>query len=451
MGIRKKLGKSVNSVRKALSDSTIAHNPMGRSFTFSKAEGTFSDYEDAYLNDEIVRQSINLLAYFGTQKGFTVKLKSVKDDVNTKNHQDVREKTEKILDKLKLDEKLLMAEINRKIYGRAAFEIVYDNKGFPDRLIPLPSKKVKPVLNDNWELKGYRYTGQKNVELVPDDHEIDYPPKKILYIPNDPLDAHKEGNSAIAPVMKTLETKDKLRDDMKKAAERLWAPVNVFQMNFDEYEEELSDDEKEEEMENFVNMLEAGEQIVTNESIDVTTTKLNPNLEAFVNVLEKLDQEILGNFGIPKALMARGKTTNRATLEYALKAMYEGPIASIQRAQKTELERQLYDRIVENMNRSDKVKVVHEWNPVSLIDFMNMAEPLSTLKESGIVDTPKAWEVMGWDTDEIESTSYGSKVDYKVETNVADIKNEQMSDEDELVKKVQEEMLKQKRENDEEE
>jgi hypothetical protein len=97
---------------------------------------------------------------------------------------------------------------------------------------------------------------------------------------------------------------------------------------------------------------------------------LKPDLNAIIKAIEKVDEEIIGNWGIPKMLLGREKTTMRASLEAALTALYEGPIGFEQLYFRRALEKQWYDLIVRKMGYDPFVyRVKHQWTNAAPIDY----------------------------------------------------------------------------------
>jgi len=96
----------------------------------------------------------------------------------------------------------------------------------------------------------------------------------------------------------------------------------------------------------------------------------------------------------------------------------QGPISSVQRYLKREVERQWYDRwaLKALTDEGEKVtdggdppvRVKHRWNPVRASDVYEMAKAVAVLWGGGngpIGDNPaKAWDMMGWDPGELEES-----------------------------------------------
>jgi len=136
--------------------------------------------------------------------------------------------------------------------------------------------------------------------------------------------------------------------------------------------------------------------IVTNLNVDGKVYDMKPDLNGLVRAEEKVDEEIMGNWQMPKALLSREKTMTKATLEFSLHALYAGPVAGVQRFYKRELERQWYDVIVTKMGHDPNVyKVKHEWNPMVLADA-SLIRALSDAVKNEVMTKEEMYSILGW-------------------------------------------------------
>ncbi|GAG52062.1 unnamed protein product, partial [marine sediment metagenome] len=146
--------------------------------------------------------------------------------------------------------------------------------------------------------------------------------------------------------------------------------------------------------------------IIVNRAVEHTVIKYNPDLNNLIRAIDKQDEEIIGNFGIPKALLSREKTMARATLEFSLRAFYESTIASEQAYLKRELENQWYDPIVESLGYQDKIRIRHEWRPI-FDPQSDLIVALTRAVEAGIVNVDEFWRRLGWELDRVPGSSVG--------------------------------------------
>lgn len=397
MGVRERLSDSFSQLKDSIINSDTRNLIWGSTYNRDYSYDDFEFFKSAYLGDDVVNQSINIRSNFATQTGFEVEIDSFDDDVDEEDFEHVKDRANEVIERLRLEHKLGIGQKKRDIYGRAAFEIVEDEDGFPAQLIELKSRHIEPIQDDNFRIIGYEYD-PPNTEDSGKDYPIEFEKDEILYFTYNALESDKKGNSSIEPIQDVIKTKQKIRDNLVKASERMWLPVVIHQLDVSE----MPEDEGMKQLKEFADSIEPGENMVTNQSIDTETVTMDPNLQDFVQVREMFDQAILGNYGMPKALASRSKTTNRATLETAMKAMTEGQINAVRTYLGKEVEEQIYDKITKQMGVHDQVRLKHNWKPISKLDFMNIAKPVANLVDKNIIGKEKAWELMEWDTSDID-------------------------------------------------
>jgi len=347
------------------------------------SSSTLSDYLKYYKTISLVRQCVNLRASFATSRGFFTEVE-VLDDSDPEEFLDVKKKVDEVNRKVNLDEVVYIAEIKREIFGFAGFEIVKAKKE-PVKLNPLQSALLEPVLDENWNLDSYIYNNDEENPLKPDD---------IFFVGNDRLEGDPRGLSMIQPIVSAIKQKMELDEDVLAAAMRMWAPFVIAQVDTSM----MTEAEEEAKLNEIKDAIEPGVSLVTNKSIEFQVVHMTPDLQSLMLTRQNVDEEILGNFGIPKPLMGRERSLNRASLEYSLKALREGAILRIQRTLKREIERQLYAPIVAQMGLSDRVRIKHTWKPVSIQDFIDIAAPINELYKNKIIDRRIAYDLLDLDT-----------------------------------------------------
>jgi len=344
-------------------------------------EYSLSDYRAAFEKDDLAQYCITLLAQFSTLKGFETKIKTL-DGSDPQDHKDIKAKIDRMNQKVNLDQILYLGQIKRYIYGFAGFEILWDDEGY-SKLIPLKSEFLSPKITKDYKLEGFKYY---NTETL-------LPPHRVFFLTTDDLDYDGRGLSKMKPIMRSLETRYDIREDLRQTAKRIWAPTGIFQIDTSG----MTEEEEAEFLNNFSQSVKPGQSIITNQSIQADIVRLTPDLSAFVNVLSKIEEEIIGNFGIPKALVSREKSLTKATLEFALRALYEGPIKGIQQYLRREVESQLYQRVIDELDMTDQIRVLHKWKPISMLDYASLAEPIATLVKNSVIDVPTAWNILDLD------------------------------------------------------
>lgn len=279
----------------------LKRKPKATTSTFGSTYSSdykLSDFRKAYRQDELVQYCITLLAQFSTQKGFETKIQPLGDQ-DPQDYTDVKCTIDKMNKDINLDYNLYLGQIKRYIYGFTGFEILTDDNGIPTRLIPLESEKLKPDINENFDWVGFEYTSA----------ESDYKREELFYLTTEDLDYNGIGMSKIEPVMHPLNVRYDIREDLKQASKRLWAPMGIFQVDTSAMDE----DEEEKYLKKFKEQLKPGQSVITNKQIESKVVEMTPDLSAFVNALNKTEEEILGNFGIPKALVSKEKCAPGST------------------------------------------------------------------------------------------------------------------------------------------
>jgi len=322
------------------------------------------DEMDAYKKVGLVRTCINVRSYYTRRDGYEVKvepydaeLKSFIDDMNFK---------------VNLGRTSDVSLTKRQIFGRCGWEIVWGEvvvdgqtvRGI-DSLLQLKSKAIKPKFDDNepQKLLYYDYAEATNGRLDP---------RQALYFELDSLDRDKVGISGVDSVKDSVNARVNLNRDLLESSKRLWAPFGMFKMNTEQW---LDPAVKKTKMEEFARSIIPGRTIVYNTAIeDSKVVDLQPNLINLIRSLEKVDEDIMGFWMIPKEILARGKTVNKATLTDAMEALYVGPVNADQSYMKEELEKQWYPKLVAiwkqaHPDKANKVyKVQHIWKTQRFLD-----------------------------------------------------------------------------------
>ena len=365
-------------------------------------EGMPEDYR-WFRQDELVRKCIVTNTYFATMTaGFEAILEATGEDIDIEDYAFVKEGIDTVNKRVNLDLALFVAQVKRSIYGKVGFEIVLDDDDTPAWLLSLQSSKLKPNVNENWELEGYRYEGRDGF----------YSPEEILYFVNLPLEADREGLSDVEPIRDVCKARhDLLRENFPEIVRTIWAPYTILQADTSG----LSKEEADKAITDLAAVARVGKSIAVNESVTPTVVDMTPDIKGLCELLDRLEQAIMGNFGTPRFLLGK-PIENRATAYAELEAYVQGPITHIQRYFKREIEAQWYDRwtkkILEDEGKAvpegefPPVLVKHRWNPVRVSDVYEMAKAVAILHGRGqgpIGDRlEKAWEMMGWDPSELE-------------------------------------------------
>jgi len=314
----------------------------------------------------------------------------------------VKEGIDKYNKRVNMDLALFVAQVKRSIYGKAGFEVVLNEDETPARLISLQSDKLKPNVSEDWELTGFQYQGRDGF----------YQPEEVLYFVNLQLEADWEGVSDIEPVRDVCQARHELlRENFPEIVRTIWAPYVILKANTSG----LSKEEADKAINELAAVARSGKSISVNESVEATVVDLTPDIKGLCELLDKLEQAIIGNFGTPRFLLGR-PIENRATAYAEFEAYIEGPITHIQRFFKREVESQWYDRWTRKiLELEDKaitegeqppVLVKHQWSKIRTVDLIEWAKAVAVLWSRG--DGPlggrheKVWKLMDWDLSELE-------------------------------------------------
>jgi len=321
------------------------------------------DEMDAYKKVGLVRTCINVRSYYVRRNGFNAvvspenpSLQKFIDDMNWK---------------VNLGRIVEISLIKRQIFGRCGWEIVWETTTYEngekiisiDSLLPLRSKGIIPdVDNETNEVESYTYPESKEGELKP---------QQVLYFTLDDMERDHLGLSGIISIKDSVNTKVNLNRDLLESSKRLWAPIGMFKMNTEQF---LDPNVKIQKMKEFAASLQPGRSIVYNTAIeDSKIVDLRPDIQGLIRSLEKVDEDIMGFWMVPKAILAREKTITKATLADAMEALYSGPVKADQDYMKEELERQWYPKLVaiwreSHPNDNTEYHVTHEWKEITFVD-----------------------------------------------------------------------------------
>lgn len=355
---------------------------------FTQGDGTWTEdlnnNIDAYRKVALVRSCINLLAHFSTQKGFRTIVEPHNDGVK-KYIDDVNAR-------VNLDNVIYLSIIRREIDGRAGHEIVTDGNKNVTSLLMLIGSRLAPVIDPKtFEIEKFKYAGADGGE---------YNVEELLYFTLNAITNRQLGLSAIEAIRTVLKLKRNLEKDLLEASKRLWAPFGMFKIDTSMIVDPVK---KTEAITSFKNTIKPGQSIVHNQGVEGKVYDMKPDINGLVRAIEKADEEIMGNWGIPKALLAREKTLTKSTLEFSLKALWMGPVAGIQRYYRRELEKQWYPRILEMKNPAwaKTYKVKHIFNPIAVFD-PQLILSLARAAAEGLIEVEDFYSILGWEPDQVE-------------------------------------------------
>lgn len=345
-----------------------------------------NSYWAEYRRDSLVRQCINVLAYFTVHAGYRINVRGGNSRESGKFNRYLNQLDQRI----NIEDAIYIGLIGKRVWGRFGFEIVRDGQGEVVQLLPLwPPEKLLPKFNKNFVLEGFEF--QQESSATP----IMYKPEEILYFVDSSIKNDMRGLSSIEPIMTACEIKRKLYNDLEEASKRLWAPIGIFQMDTSGCD---SDEEADQALEDFESKIEPGKPVVTNSTVEGTFFNAMPDIDRIGRAIEKVDEEIMGNFGIPKALVAREKSLNRATLEYSLQALYQSQIEGLQQYFSREIQSQLLHLIRdEKLGESSTMVCELIWNPRTSLDLDRQFGPAIKLYAMGLIDEEYLYDLLSLD------------------------------------------------------
>ena len=403
----------------------------------SEQYGAMDAYYAEYRRDSLTRNSINALAYFSTTKGFD----AVIDLINpgTLDEEQVSKELESFsefqdyIDKknqdVGLDNILNIGITKNKIYGWTGFEFVKDKSGEVVQLLPRETERSNkgwgmgliPLQNRvTGELEGFSYAGSKDKV---------FEANEILWFTNNGLEYDFSGISDIEPIFDQLGTRRYIMNEaFKETSKAMWAPYQILTLDTGRADE----GEAKQMLNEIASQLKPGKALVVNQDIKAKVIDQKPAVDKLVAVLDAVDMDIIGNFRVPRFLLGREKQFNRATA-FAEGALFlQGPIADIQKYVAREVERQWYYMLTvqyfkkRGVKEQDiKVKVKHQWNPITMNDWVEQAQTWVQLFTSGIANRDMALEGIGFDAAQInkeedenpEKRAEATTLTYDVEDN----------------------------------
>jgi|GEM_PF-4325520 len=334
-----------------------------------------NNYQDVYEKVSIVRKCINLLSDFAVSIGF---------DVDTDNDE-LKEEIEKMWKRTNFAEVVKKAIKKREIWGNAAFQISKDQTGDIVDFVPLDPQRLEVKIDSNtMQIDHFKYT------LPSSGTEKKLDPKDVFYVSLDSLDARKTGISSLESIKTTINMKWNLQKDLEQASKRLWAPYTIFKYNTSYVKDK---EQQKKEIRRFISKIKPGKTIVHNQQVDPNIINMTPDIKALIEAIKNADEEIIGNWGIPKTLLSR-ETESQSSLEFAIQTLYEGPVKSIQQYFEHEIEKQIYSQIAEKLGLTNS-KINHMWKATHFKDSPTIRALTYAVKE-GVISPRDMISMLGW-------------------------------------------------------
>jgi len=359
-----------------------------------KGYGTTTKYWEFYKSTGVLRKCVNMIANFTTRAGFETTIRCLNEDDNPEKPEylEVKRQIDDLNRRVNMDNVLRITQIKRYIHGNCGWVMTTSEEDDSImRLDPLNSSYIIPLINEKTgEFIGINYSYAQTGEI---------PKERLLYFTFDTIENNRTsllGVSACRSIERNVKIKKNLERDLLYASRSLWAPIVIYNVDT----RGLTPTEESELFDTLKGDLRPGAIVVVNRAVEHKVVQYNPDLNNLIRAIDKQDEEIIGNFGIPKALLSREKTMARATLEFSIRAFYESTIAGEQHYLKRQLEQQWYDPLVESMGFADKIRIRHEWRPI-LDPQSDLIVALVRAFEAGVVNLDEFWRRLGWELDRV--------------------------------------------------
>jgi hypothetical protein len=382
----------------------------GSTPTTSDAYESMDENYRWFRQDEMVRRCIVINGMFSTMTaGFETELEPTGDlekeekPAIIEKYGYVKEYIDDLNKKVNMDQVLFVSQVKRSIYGWSAWEIVFESENGPPKwLLSLQSPKIDPDLGEKWETKGFKYDGDPNK----------YETEEILYFTNLQLENDRKGLSDVEPIVDVCHARHNLlREDFPEITRTLWAPFVMLQADTTG----MTGTQEDAFLDELTEAARSGKSVVFNRSVEGTVVKMDINFTGLVSMLDKFEEAIQREFGVPRFLLGK-PIENRATAYAELEAYIQGPIAFIQRYFKRQIEVQWYDPWTKHILNEKGVQatgdeplpvvVKHKWNPIRVTDVYEMATAVTNLYANGLgilSDYPDiAFDMMGWPQERLQ-------------------------------------------------
>lgn len=378
----------------------------GRQAELAKATTNF----DLYKKNFLIRGAIDSLAEWTGKEGFETVLESALDAsfpseeekqafLERAEYQEAKAYVDNVNKNADLDTAIVRAVTWAKIEGRAPFEIVFKrpddpwgNENPPVRLNPLTPTMVEPNIDpDTWAITSYDYSGKKAF----------YDPGELLYFVNSDLVDDRKGMSAIEPVMGEAQLDTRIiREDLLEAATTLWAGVVVWLLDLDKCKG-MTPAQIDKFIEDHLSRLKPGKHLATDNRWSAIPVTMDVHVERLLEISERMERRILGNFKVPRFIMNLEKDINRATAYAAFEAFIQGPIGKIQQWLKRDIERQWYDPLVRQflkLGPSERlpIRLTHNFREIRTADWFELLAAAAQAYGQGMgpIGQKKFYEIM---------------------------------------------------------
>jgi hypothetical protein len=367
-----------------------------------------------YRKNFLVSGCLDLLGYWSTKEGFDTVLeprgvKFTEDDVGKaakaaylEKYAGLKEYIDQQNENVSLDDMLPVGVIMTKIFGHHGFEYDDDGTDFT-RWVSLDPDQIQPVNNRRKQRMGYSYKGKGTTVADPF-----YQPEDVFYLCNKDLDGLGFGLSDIEPILKEIQLDDKIvREDLTEAATTLWAGQILLWLDIDRIPAGWTDAQIQAALNAQVAAMAPGKTVASDNRWTAQIVDLKPDTDKLVNISDKMQYRILGNFKTPRYMLSlQMDSWARATAFAELETYIDGPVTACQKWLKRALEHQWYAKLESlwlaqndpGWSEGDPfpVTIKHEWRQIRTADWFQLVTTVAAAYDSGngFADQQKCFEMM---------------------------------------------------------
>jgi hypothetical protein len=285
---------------------------------------------------------------------------------------------QKIEEQCKFHERLMAAQAQKYVFGRAALGIVFKDRK-PSELKVLSSKNLGQVYSDpkTWEFLGVDYHDVRVQQKM-------LPADELLYLTNMDYNVTPDtmyyGVSKLEGVAHASETKRIiLEEDLKESAKGQWAGIGIVKSAA------VTDAGKAQEL---VNAFDPGKWNFLNFDSVVEVHKIADNIDKLSMLVDNLDKYIIRGVGVPQMLVGFEDVQNMATAQEVMEA-WKATTGEFERsALQAQIDPQWYESLLGVLIGEDvdelEMRVRMEFEDIIFETFKDKVAAIKMLEEAGI-------------------------------------------------------------------
>jgi hypothetical protein len=311
-----------------------------------------------------------------------------RDQINAKLEEfdDILQEIKEIDRKVKLQRKVFDAAIMAKVFGRSI--LLFDkipigaSRQIPESLKLIHGRDIgKAEINqDDWSLKEVKVNIAPKTIL----------PEEMIYLvnkPNSPIfKTTWQGYSELQRVVGPARALRRIQEfDAPEIAESMWAGYGTILLK----KIGRSKAQTKTDASTIVDGMTVGAwnaiEVDALDEIDIKTHDLDPKIGELVQLMDRYERLIIGNSGVPAALLGREEDTNRATLLGKIDMFVNGPVAADREWLGEILTKQWYERIFTKLDEGGRagetVRIKAEFEPIVIERWTDVIDGAQKLKQ----------------------------------------------------------------------